>query len=79
MMRPDMLLYTEPDSTSEPVGIITSGGFSPSLECSIALARIHIQTPEQLFIQLRQGWVKVKVTPPAFFRRGKALVDVERN
>lgn len=79
VMRPQMSLYTAPNNTSELAGSITSGGFSPSLECSIALARIQTQSPEYLFIQLRQGWVKVKVTPPAFFRRGKALIDVGRN
>lgn len=55
-------------------GVITSGGFSPSMEKSIALARIPTGAQGKCEIQMRNKWLKAKVVKPIFVRNGKIIV-----
>lgn len=55
-------------------GVITSGSFSPTLGCSIALARVPAGIGENAIVQIRNREMPVKVTKPGFVRNGKALV-----
>jgi aminomethyltransferase len=57
-------------------GIITSGSYSPSLEKSIALARIPVTTEEQhsCFVDIRGKHIPAKITKPRFVKHGK-LID----
>jgi aminomethyltransferase len=57
------------------IGEITSGGFSPSLNCSIAMARISQPSLKECSVAMRGKLLPVKVVKPAFVRRGKSLVD----
>lgn len=61
----------------EPVGDITSGSFSPTLGCSIALARISSDklphTDGHYQVTIRHKSVNVDVVPPRFVRYGKVL------
>ncbi len=54
-------------------GIITSGSFSPTLGCSIALARVPAGIGEQAIVQIRNRELPVKVTKPIFVRAGKPV------
>lgn len=54
-------------------GIITSGGFSPSLNCSIALARVPMATGEQVLVEIRGKYHSAKVGPARFVKHGVAL------
>jgi len=54
-------------------GIITSGSFSPTLGCSIALARVPAGIGEQAIVQIRNREVPVRVTKPVFVRAGKPV------
>ncbi|WP_127958963.1 glycine cleavage system aminomethyltransferase GcvT [Serratia microhaemolytica] len=64
------------DSKGDPQqGIITSGSFSPTLGCSIALARVPAGIGEQATVQIRQREVLVNVSKPNFVRFGKSLID----
>lgn len=54
-------------------GIITSGSFSPTLGCSIALARVPAGIGEQAIVQIRNREMPVKVTKPVFVRAGKPV------
>lgn len=47
-------------------GEITSGSFSPTLNKSIALARIPLSTVAEAFIERRGEWLPVKVVKPKF-------------
>lgn len=60
----------------EEVGVVTSGTFSPTLGVSIALARVASSVGETAEVQIRNRTAAVKVTPPVFVRKGKALVQV---
>jgi aminomethyltransferase len=54
-------------------GEITSGGFSPTLNCSIALARIPNESNKQGFVEIRNKKMMVKVVKPPFVRNGKKV------
>ena len=56
------------------VGEITSGGFSPTLERSIALARVAAGAPDRLEVDIRGKRLAVRTVKPPFVRQGKALV-----
>ena len=54
-------------------GIITSGSFSPTLGCSIALARVPAGIGEHAVVQIRNREMPVRVTKPVFVRAGKPV------
>lgn len=58
------------------VGEITSGGFSPSLERSIALARIAADVEGDLTVEIRNRQVPVSLVKPPFVRNGKACIEL---
>ena len=55
-------------------GEITSGSFSPTLNKSIALARLPMATGERAEVEIRGKWYPVRVVRPAFVRHGKILI-----
>ncbi|WP_263261787.1 glycine cleavage system aminomethyltransferase GcvT [Pseudomonas sp. RIT-PI-S] len=55
-------------------GEITSGGFSPTLNKSIALARVPRDAPERAEVEIRGKWYPVRVVKPTFVRHGKILI-----
>jgi aminomethyltransferase len=54
-------------------GEITSGTFSPTLNLSIALARVPAGTGEHAVVDIRGKHVPVKVVRPPFVRNGKKV------
>jgi aminomethyltransferase len=56
-------------------GVITSGTFSPTLEHSIALARVprNVKVGDVVEVEMRKKQVKVTVTKPSFVRNGKKV------
>lgn len=59
---------------SGEVGTVTSGSYSPTLEKSIALARVPMSVSEHCLVLVRDKKLRAKVVKPAFVRRGKILV-----
>ena len=57
-------------------GEITSGTFSPTLERSIALARIPAGTAASVRVDVRGKLLSARVVKPPFVRFGKALVEL---
>lgn len=57
-------------------GEITSGGFSPTLERSIALARLPAGNYDRAQVDIRGRLHDVRVVKPPFVRRGKVMIDV---
>lgn len=54
---------------SEKIGEITSGNYSPKLECGIALAYIHLpHNPNFINIQIRDNVFEAVVSEPWFYR-----------
>ena len=58
-------------------GMITSGGYSPTLGCSIALARVpaSVQPGDELTVERRGRTMSVRVVKPPFVKQGKSQVD----
>ena len=57
-------------------GEITSGGFSPTLERSIALARVPAGDYEMAQVDMRGRLLDVRVVRPPFVRNGKPCIDL---
>jgi aminomethyltransferase len=57
-------------------GETTSGTFSPTLERSIALARVPAGTGERVQVDIRGKLLNARVVKPPFVRNGKALIGV---
>lgn len=58
------------------VGEITSGGYAPTLERSIALARVLPDTGETCEVEMRGKRIEAQVVKPPFVRNGKAVIDI---
>lgn len=56
-----------------PDGIITSGTWSPTLEQSIALARVPIETGEQVMVEIRGKQFSARVGKPRFVKHGAGI------
>ncbi|WP_078122185.1 glycine cleavage system aminomethyltransferase GcvT [Thiosocius teredinicola] len=56
------------------VGELTSGGFSPTLERSIAMARVAADAGEQLTVDVRGKRLTVRRVKMPFVRNGKACI-----
>ena len=59
-------------------GEVTSGGFSPTLNRSIALARVPraVAPDEEVEVEVRGNWLRAKAVNPPFVRHGKIRVAV---
>lgn len=62
--------------TKQGNGEITSGSFSPTLQQSIALARLPlgVQIGDEVEVDIRGKLLKAKVSKPVFARNGKAVI-----
>ncbi|MCO5785576.1 glycine cleavage system aminomethyltransferase GcvT [Pseudomonas sp. G11-1] len=56
-------------------GEITSGSFSPTLGCSIALARVPAATGHTAKVEIRGKQLEVRVIRPGFVRNGKQIFE----
>lgn len=56
-------------------GEITSGTFSPTLNCSIALARVPVATTKNCFVDIRGKLMQARVVKPRFVKHGKSVVE----
>jgi aminomethyltransferase len=57
-------------------GEITSGGFSPTLGLSIALARIPAQPAKEVEVEIRGKRLSAWVVKPPFARHGRACIEI---
>ncbi|NEV62041.1 glycine cleavage system aminomethyltransferase GcvT [Thiorhodococcus minor] len=58
----------------QAAGEITSGGFSPTLERSIALARVQAGIADHCEVEIRGKAVPARIVQPPFVRHGKARI-----
>jgi len=70
-----ILRHGQEVTTSAGSGIITSGSYSPTLEFSIALARVPKDAEGQCQVEIRGKAKAAQIVKPPFVRNGKALVD----
>jgi aminomethyltransferase len=60
-----------------PAGEVTSGTFSPTLNRSIALARVPRTTASSVQVEIRGKLHAASIVKPPFVRDGKALISVQ--
>jgi aminomethyltransferase len=60
----------------EPAGEITSGGFAPTLERSIALARVDRDPGDSCEVEIRGKPVAARVVKPPFVRKGAPCIEL---
>jgi aminomethyltransferase len=58
-----------------PAGEVTSGTFSPTLNRSIALARIPAGDASEVQVDIRGKALKAHIVKPPFVRHGQSLID----
>ncbi len=79
VLRDGMTVTINKDSDNEQTGIITSGTFSPSLQHSIAIARIPMSVSEEDSVRVdlrgKGKFVDVRVIKLPFVRNGKKQFD----
>jgi aminomethyltransferase len=63
--------------TTHGDGVVTSGSFAPTLNRSIALARVPaaVTPAETVEVEVRGKGLRARVVPPPFVRAGQSLVD----
>ncbi|MGQ0751308.1 MAG: glycine cleavage system aminomethyltransferase GcvT [Betaproteobacteria bacterium] len=71
-----MMRAHQPVRCAGAQGVITSGGFSPTLGRSIALARVpaHVDTAAGVEVSIRDRWTPAHAVRPPFVREGRILV-----
>ncbi len=69
IMRPGQTVF----ENKHPVGIITSGTYSPTLGYSIALARVATEVKNEVTIDIRGKSFEAKVQKPRFIKHGQAI------
>jgi aminomethyltransferase len=57
----------------QPDGVITSGSYSPTLDKSIALARVPITTGDEVLVDIRGKLIPAKVGKPRFVKQGQPI------
>lgn len=60
-------------ATDAGPGVVTSGSFSPTLKCSIALARLPVNASSAT-VDLRGKAIPVRIVSPPFVRNGEAKI-----
>lgn len=56
-------------------GVITSGGYSPTMDRSIALARVPVAADGACQVEIRSALKAARIVRPPFVRRGRVLVQ----
>jgi aminomethyltransferase len=62
--------------TSEGEGETTSGGFSPTLQKAIALARVPASAKDSCEVEIRGKRLAARIVKPPFVRNGKACEGI---
>lgn len=62
-------------SNEKVCGEITSGTFSPTMKTAIALARLDVDTPEEVSVTIRNRELSARLVTPPFVRHGKPLIS----
>lgn len=66
------------ETESGGIGEVTSGGYSPTLDASIALARVPSDVGTTCFVEIRKNKIPAHVIKPPFVRHGKKMFSIER-
>jgi len=56
-------------------GTVTSGGFSPTLECSVALARVPVAAGAGCEVEIRSNTKAARMVRPPFVKQGQIMIE----
>jgi aminomethyltransferase len=76
VLRAHQAVYAGGSDT--PAGETTSGGYSPTLNCSIALARVHGELGADCEVAMRGRRTPVQVVKPLFVRHGEVQIPLDQ-
>jgi aminomethyltransferase len=65
-----------PGSAPRKLGEVTSGTFSPTLNRSIALARVAPEAGPRVMVEIRAQQHAARIVKPPFVRNGKVLIEI---
>jgi aminomethyltransferase len=71
-----ILRHDQAVTTSDGTGVITSGGFSPTLERAIAFARIPTGSATECTVDVRGKQLRARIVKPPFVRHGQACAGI---
>ena len=71
ILRHDQKVFKD----NEEIGTVTSGSYSPTLEQSIALARISPVAGDTCMVEIRGKQIPAKIVKPPFVRHGKSCLS----
>lgn len=76
LLERGVLRAHQPVETPSGLGLITSGSFSPTLQTSIALARLPVAVlpDQQVKVSVRDKWLVARTVKCPFVRRGHSLL-----
>jgi len=75
IMRSHQKVIVELANGEQGEGEVTSGTFSPTLECSIAMARVPVATGDNCLVDIRGKQIPAKVVKLPFVRNGKKVYE----
>ena len=56
-------------------GQVTSGGFSPTMQSSIALARVPAEAGDSCQVEIRDNLRPARIVRPPFVKQGQIMID----
>jgi aminomethyltransferase len=76
VMRHEQRIVVEGLADGQNEGVITSGGFSPTLGKSIGFARVPVQTSTECAVEIRNKLQRATIAKPPFVRFGKSCLSI---
>ena len=70
-----VLRHDQSVATDAGPGVVTSGTYSPTMQCSIGLARVPVQACDDCSVDIRGSQKKARLVKPPFVRKGKILAN----
>ena len=70
-----VLRHDQSVATDAGPGVVTSGTYSPTMQCSIGLVRVPAQAGDDCSVDIRGSQKKARLVKPPFVRKGKILAN----
>ena len=70
-----VLRHDQSVATDAGPGVVTSGTYSPTMQCSIGLARVPAQAGDNCSVDIRGSQKKARLVKTPFVRKGKILAN----
>ncbi len=75
LLEPGVLRQQQKVKLACGAGVVTSGGYSPTLQRSIGLARLPVGDDVECLVEIRGRWKRAQLVHPPFVRHGKITFE----